>query len=179
MKQALFALLIGVLHSAVALAQPPAGPEGPPRGEGRGGPGGPGGFLRMLPLMIALDTDGDGEISPKEIKRAIVALKTLDKDGNGRLTEDELRPEFPGGPGGPDGPGGPAGPGGRQGGPGGPANAESFVSRAMEFDEDMDGKLSRVELMKMAQQLGRRGPQADGGAAPGGRSRPPRPDTKQ
>ena len=73
--------------------------------------------------------------------------------------------------------------GARPGSPGaigGPPNPESFVTRAMEFDEDMDGKLSRDELIKMAQQFGRRPPQGEGEtAAPRGRTRPQRPDPNQ
>ena len=80
-----------------------------PRGErsgsgGRGGfpgrpagrPGGPGGFMRMFPLMAALDADGNGEISTEEIKAAPAALKKLDKNNDGKLTDAELLPSFPG-----------------------------------------------------------------------------------
>ena len=63
---------------------------------GRGGQGGPGGFMRMFPVMSALDSDGNGEISYEEIKGAVVALKKLDKNKDGKLTEDELRPNFGG-----------------------------------------------------------------------------------
>ena len=63
---------------------------------GRGGQRGPGGFMRMFPVMTALDSDGNGEISPEEIKGAVAALKTLDKNKDGKLTEDELRPNFGG-----------------------------------------------------------------------------------
>ena len=63
---------------------------------GRGGQGGPGGFMRMFPVMSALDSDGNGEISSEEIKGAVVALKKLDKNKDGKLTEDELRPNFGG-----------------------------------------------------------------------------------
>ena len=63
---------------------------------GRGGRGGPGGFMRMFPVMSALDSDGNGEISSEEIKGAVVALKKLDKNKDGKLTEDELRPNFGG-----------------------------------------------------------------------------------
>ena len=57
----------------------------------------------MSPLMTALDTDGDGELSAKEIEAASVTLKTLDKDKDGKLSAEELRPA--GGPGGRGGPG--------------------------------------------------------------------------
>ena len=46
--------------------------------------------------MTALDSDGNGEISPEEIKGAVAALKKLDKNKDGKLTEDELRPNFGG-----------------------------------------------------------------------------------
>ena len=63
------------------------------------GPGGPGGMMRRLPVMQALDEDGDGEISADELANASAALAALDKDGNGKLTLDELRPAFRGFPG--------------------------------------------------------------------------------
>ena len=73
------------------------GPGGRPQGGfGRGGQGGPGGFMRMFPVMVALDSDGNGEISSEEIKGAVAALKKLDKNKDGKLTEDELRPSFGG-----------------------------------------------------------------------------------
>ena len=52
---------------------------------GRGGQGGPGGFMRMFPVMTALDSDGNGEISPEEIKGAVAALKKLDKNKDGNI----------------------------------------------------------------------------------------------
>ena len=67
---------------------------------GRGGQGGPGGFMRMFPVMVALDGDGNGEISSEEIKGAVAALKKLDKNKDGKLSEDELRPSFGGSRGG-------------------------------------------------------------------------------
>ena len=79
----------------------PGGISGGPGG-GRGGFGGgrgrgrSGGIARMMPLMIALDTDKDNVISKKEIENATNSLKTLDKNKDGKLTEDELRPDFSG-----------------------------------------------------------------------------------
>ena len=131
MKKILWTALVAAsLAAGMAQAQPPGGPGGFPGGPG-GGPGGPGGgrpgggfgnFLKMLPLMKALDANGDGVIDAKEIANAPAALKTLDKNKDGKLTEEELRPNF-GGPGGgrPGGPGGaPGGPGGGSGGAGKP-----------------------------------------------------------
>lgn len=144
-----------------------------------GGPSGPGGFIRMMPITAALDADGDGEISMAEIEMSASVLKKLDKDENGKLTADEIRPAF-GGRRGPSGFGlgregregsrrGAGGPGefGRDRGfgrPGGPPkfgrrgrNPEEFVKRALEFDADNNGQLSKAELGKMAVQFGRGG----------------------
>ncbi len=88
------------------------GPEGlgGPRDEGgfgRGGRGGEGGFggpggqvggmtrlLTMLPIMKALDADGNSELSTKEIENAVAALKSLDKDNDGILTAVEMMPDM-------------------------------------------------------------------------------------
>ncbi|HWY32286.1 MAG TPA: hypothetical protein VNX46_16105 [Candidatus Acidoferrum sp.] len=61
-----------------------------------------GGKFPTLPLMKALDTNGNGELDASEIANASTALKTLDKNGDGKLTKDEYLPQFPGGR--PDGP---------------------------------------------------------------------------
>jgi Ca2+-binding EF-hand superfamily protein len=125
-----------------ASAQPPGFGQpgfGPP-GFGRPGFGPQSGFLRMLPLMKALDADESGDISAEEIQGAAEALKSLDKNQDGKLTEDELRPQM--GRGGDDDRGGP-GPGpsgfGRQ-------NPESLINDLMKLDRNEDGKLDADEL---------------------------------
>lgn len=72
-------------------ADSPAGPRRP----GFMPPNGPGPAMMMkfLPIMIALDTDANGELSASEIENAAAALRSLDKDGNGSITMDELRPD--------------------------------------------------------------------------------------
>jgi len=72
-------------------AQPGQRPQGQPGqrpdaqpGQGRG--------LPPLPVLQALDTNQDGEISSDEIANAVKALKSLDKDRNGKLTMEELMP---------------------------------------------------------------------------------------
>ena len=94
-------------------------------------PGGPGGRGFQSPVIAALDTDGDGELSAKEIENATVALKKLDKNSDGKLTTEELRP---------------AGALGGRGGAFGGATPAERVTRIMAFDKDSDGKISKAEL---------------------------------
>jgi hypothetical protein len=103
------------------------GPDeaGPAMGLGAGMAG------AVSPLMQALDNDGDGTISAKELKVALRSLKTLDANRDGMLTPDELAPGgAPGmmGPGGAGGAGGGArgGAGGAGGGARGGAGGAGF-----------------------------------------------------
>jgi len=146
-----------------------------PGGWGRrhmGRPGQPGGDRPMHgqgfrppppPLMTALDADNDGELSAKEIKRAVAALKKLDKNKDGKLSREELRPARPGGPN-PQGgfqPG--AGPR-RQGGPRQPGGqGGNLFERLMSFDRNRDGKVDKRELPPAMQPvLGRADANNDG-----------------
>ena len=61
------------------------------RGEGRGGRGGGPSFMRMDPILAAIDTDSDGEISAAELAASSKSLKKLDTNADGRLSEDEVR----------------------------------------------------------------------------------------
>jgi hypothetical protein len=49
-------------------------------------------FMRLNPVLAALDTDHDGEISAGEIKNSWAALRTLDQNRDCSLTPDELLP---------------------------------------------------------------------------------------
>ena len=70
--------------------------------------GGPGGRKPPeMPIIKALDTNGDGVIDATEIANASAALKKLDKNGDGKLTRDETMPAHPKGQGGPGGDGKP------------------------------------------------------------------------
>ncbi len=138
--------------------------------------------MRMLPLMVALDADQDGEISSAEIENASTTLKTLDRNEDGRLDREELRPMGgrrggPGGPGGPGGAGGPGGPGGPRwqnesdrpappprgtgqgrGGAGRSRGGDpaKMVERIMQFDKDGDGVVSLSDLPeRLAERLAR------------------------
>ena len=59
----------------------------PPGAGGDGQPPQP-----AIPLVAALDADGDGAVSDEEIASAAQALRALDGDGDGRLTQPELLP---------------------------------------------------------------------------------------
>ena len=133
-KQYIFCLLAALIIGGIgALHAQDGGPGGRRGGQGRPD------MMRRFPLMMALDADGDGVISAEEINNATAALRKLDKNGDGKLTEDELRPEFPGGRGG-------DGPGGRRGeGFGGP-NPDEVVKQLLEFDKNGDGQLSKDEV---------------------------------
>lgn len=115
------------------------------RGErGLSGPG------PIMPLVAALDKNGDGEISTEEIEQAPAALRQLDRNNDGQLTRGELMLVGP-----PDRRG-PAGEFGRRrprDGEGPPNrrgerprfSPEAMVARLMQQDADDDGNISPDE----------------------------------
>jgi hypothetical protein len=50
-------------------------------------------FMRLNPVLAALDADHDGEISADEIENSSAALRTLDTNRDGSPSEDELLPD--------------------------------------------------------------------------------------
>jgi hypothetical protein len=54
-------------------------------------------FMGGNPVLAALDSDHDGQISAGEIRNSAMALRGLDRNGDGRLTADELIPMRGGG----------------------------------------------------------------------------------
>ena len=115
--------------------QPPGGPR----------PGTPG---FRPPLVTALDTDGDGELSAGEIEAAGKSLLKLDRNGDGKLGPDEL---FAGAGGSPPGRPGEGRPGEGRPGEGRPgegrpgADAAAVGERLKAADANGDGKLSKEE----------------------------------
>ena len=64
-------------------------------GQGRGGGRGDGpNFMRLDPILAALDSNSDGEVSSAEIAAAATSLKKVDRNGDGQLSEDEVRLPF-------------------------------------------------------------------------------------
>ena len=122
-------------------------PDGGRPPEGRPGePGRPGtGPMVALPVLKALDADGDGEISKAEIEGASKALAALDKNGDGKLSRDEILPNFGalGAPGRPGAEGRPGQPG--QPGIAGRFNPEEMIRRLKDADKNGDGKISKEE----------------------------------
>jgi len=146
---------------------------------------------------MSFDKNKDGKVSKDELPERMQSIITRgDTDKDGAISRDELvkvAASFGGGRGrdgeGGPGPGRPGGEGGRGlSGFGGPPNPEMFIEHAMRFDADKDGKLSKDELQKLAQEIGRRRGGEGGGGRPrdgGGREaggdrakRPARPDSE-
>ena len=134
-------LSVGMWFGLVAMAcsQPPQsgsfgagnGPQyGPPA---MGGPGGP----PPNAMFTAMDADGDGAISMRELRKAVVALKQLDADKDGKITQAEAT--------------------------GGPPDPQAMIDRVMENDKDGDGKLSKSEVPRhLAQMIGGADTNGDG-----------------
>lgn len=96
MKITIFFLAAVAFTSAFGLTHAVAqSPESSKKGR-PGGPGGPDitGIMKILPLMVALDEDGDGALSSAEINNATAALKKLDKNADDTISRDELRPSL-------------------------------------------------------------------------------------
>lgn len=128
---------VWILLVAVAWGQPPEGTRlGPGNGPQYGPPsemGGP-----PSPMFDAIDADGDGAISMRELRKAVVVLKQLDADKDGQITRAEAL--------------------------GGPPNPEAMIDRVMENDKNGDGILSKNEIPRhLAQQLHGADANNDGG----------------
>lgn len=50
-------------------------------------------FMRVHPVLAAMDTDGNGELSKVEISTAAAGLRAMDWNSDGILTRDELLPD--------------------------------------------------------------------------------------
>lgn len=144
-----------------------------------GGPQMAGAMMQRLPIMLALDTDKDGSLSVSEIENAAKSLAKLDKDGDGILSPEELRPDFSemgrDGMARPDRPGQDAAPSkemmarmfeSRDADKDGKLSGDEIPERLREnlarVDENGDGALQKSELEKAMSRLGDRAGQARG-----------------
>lgn len=106
------------------------------------GPGGPGGHGRGNPIVRAIDSDKNREISSSELAGATTAILTLDANKDGAVTVDELRPARPA-----DAPARPAPPADA------PARRRPSDPVMLALDADSDGNLSAGEITRAAASL--------------------------
>ena len=110
-----------------------AAPERPrPDGDERGG-------RRGSPILSALDSNGDGEISRAELMNATAALRRLDQDGDGQVTQEEIRR-----------PGGGPQPGRKGPPPAGEDRKPWIAAHFSELDTDRNGNVSKAEMLAEA-----------------------------
>mgnify|MGYP000343437924 CR=1 FL=1 len=137
-----FALILLPLGLAAALTAQTATPSDTeargPRQGGRGHGPGPG-----HPIVRALDTNQDHEISASEIANASAALLALDADKNGSVTKEELHPTHPNRPA--DAPAGSRRPGPPEGAAGRTRPTDLVM---LALDADGDGALSAGEISR-------------------------------
>ena len=119
-------------------------------------------FMRISPILNAIDVDHDGVISAAELANAPARLKSLDKNGDGKLTRDEFALTFGGG----RGRGGERGRGADAGRGAGERNfevpipgptAEELLASLLAYDKNKDGKLSKKEVPVRQQGIFERG----------------------
>lgn len=132
------------------------------------GPGGPGGmsFIRMSPILNAVNVNQDGTLSADEIANAPAQLRKLDKNGDGKLTRDEAGLQMGGRGRGGEGRGGEGRGGEGRGGegrgdgdepPAAAPSADELTATLMAFDANHDGKLEKDELPERMQGMFERG----------------------
>lgn len=104
-------------------------------------------YIRISPILNAIDTNQDGVLSAAEIAASPAELKKLDKNGDGKLSRDEAgirMDQLPGR----------ARPGngkGREGGPppevpAPPPSADDMTGSLMMFDANHNGQLEKSEV---------------------------------
>ena len=107
----------------------------------------------LNPMFAAIDADGDGVITTKELRKAVAVLKKMDADRDGNITLAEVNAQvMPAGAGGPGvARGGQSGGRNNFGGPAGFAGRDGFEQGAisqqlMQNDRNGDGRLTPDEV---------------------------------
>ncbi len=118
---------------------------------------GPGGmsFIRMSPILNAIDVNQDGTLSAAELADAPAQLRKLDKNGDGKLTRDEAGLQMGGG--GRGGRGRGEGDGGGDEPPSPAPSAAELTDMLMAFDANHNGQLEKSEVPDRLQGLFERG----------------------
>lgn len=164
LKHPITAGAIALAASAtLALAAPPEGGQGDKQKHKSPRP------HMAPPLVTALDTDKNREISAAEIANAGVALKALDKNNDSDVTREELMPRPPGEGRGPGKPDGEASQGGKNKNDGGekPNRPRRPVPPLMQaLDANKDGKLDTAELNNASSALRSLDKNSDGKLTP-------------
>ncbi len=124
-------------------------------------------YIRISPILNAIDVNQDGVLSAAEIAASAAELKKLDKNGDGKLTRDEAgihMDQLPGrgGRGGGRGEGRGEGRGRGEGGgeaevPAPPPSASDMTASLMMFDANHNGQLEKSEVPERLQGLFERG----------------------
>jgi Ca2+-binding EF-hand superfamily protein len=112
-------------------------------------------FIRMSPILNAIDVNQDGTLSAAELADASAQLRKLDKNSDGILTRDEAGLQM--GNGGRGGRGRGEGEGGGDEPPSAPPSAVELTDMLMAFDANHNGKLEKSEVPDRFQGLFERG----------------------
>lgn len=126
----------------------------------RRGPGGRGGPRGGHPVVRAIDTDKNHELSATEIASASASLLTLDANQDGSVSAEELQPARPSDA--PDRPGRDRSADARKGGP----RARPVSPVMLALDANSDGALSAAEITNAAASLRALDANSDGKLTP-------------
>ena len=91
MKKNLGTMLIALIVSAVCVSDLDAQRQDNQNRQDRNSRMGE--MLKRMPVIAALDANGDGEISAEEIEKSVAALKALDTNGDGIVKSSEMLPD--------------------------------------------------------------------------------------
>ena len=114
-------------------------------------------FIRMSPILNAVDINQDGTVSASEIAAAPGQLRKLDRNGDGKLTQDEAGLQMGRGGGRGQGGGRGRGEGGGDEAPSAGPTADELTATLMAFDANHNDKIEKSELPERMQGIFERG----------------------